>query len=321
MKKLLVALLSLPIIGSAQVQLGPTINNGVLPLSADSIQAFVPFIDSTSAFVSGGFQQGDVVDDFVLYDTASNPYQLSQILNSGKPVFLTSGSYSCPAYRYCMDQVVPDLVALFGTQVVFLNVYQLEAHPINPYVSPYSGTVYTTSQNFTDNVLLPQEHLYGERRNVAARSMVAMGSPCPVLIDGPGNEFWSDYGPSPNNAYLITPQGWVYSKYGWLSQNKLTAIADIQAMLQEVGVNENTFASSWIMPMANPGNSLTRLTSVSPETFTLRVFDGAGQIVLEMSVSSGSQVLLGEALPAEGMYFIEIIAEEHYESFSFLRAE
>lgn len=320
-KRILPALCLLPFILTAQVQLGPCINNGLLPAATDSIQPYSVYIDTSSQFLQGGFQIGDVVDDFILFDTASTQYRLSQILNSGKPVFLTSGSYTCPAYRYTMDQVIPDLVAMFGQQVVFLNIYQLEAHPVTPDVSPYSGTVQTTSQNYTENILMLQEVTYGERRSRAMNSMVAMGAPCPVLLDGPGNEYWNTFGPSPNNGYLITKDGWVFNKYGWISQNKALAIQDINQLLNTTGLIANHNNLSWIAPMANPGNSFTMLTSTSSQPFRLRVTDSAGRLVLEQTIQPYASFVLGEALRSEGTYFVAILAAEHRETFTFIKAK
>lgn len=320
-KKLLLVLLSIPPTLSAQVQLGPCINSGALPAPTDSTLPYTVYIDTSSQFLSGGFQIGDVVDDFILFDTASVQYRLSQILNSGMPVFLTSGSYTCPAYRYTMDQVIPDLVAMFGQQVVFLNVYQLEAHPVTPDVSPYSGAVHTTSQNYTENILMLQEVTYGERRSRAMSSMVAMGAPCPVLLDGPGNEYWNTFGPSPNNGYLITKDGWVFNKYGWMSQNKAQAIQDINLLLNTTGLVADHNEPSWIVPLANPGNSFTMLTSTSGEPFRLRVTDSAGKLVLEQTIQPYTSFVLGEALRSDGTYFIAILAAEHRETLTFIKTK
>lgn len=321
LRLLLVGLFILPGFLIGQVQLGPCLESGQLPLATDSIQPVVPYIDTTSTYMSGGFQVGDIVNDFILFDTGSTPYQLSQLLNSGKPVFLTSGSYSCPAYRYCMNQVIPDLVAMFGSQVIFLNIYQVEAHPVTPDLSPYSGTVYTTAQNYTDNVLLLQERVYGQRRSIAMNSMSTMGAPCPILLDGPGNEYWSTFGPSPNNGYLITRDGWVFSKYGWMSQSKQQAILDINMLLNTTGIAQANSDWSLIAPMANPGTSLSVLTSCSSAPLQLRISDVTGKVITQSVLQPHASFALGEALPANGLYFVEIIAEDRYLSFSFVKAQ
>lgn len=305
----------------AQVQLGPCINSGQLPGGGDSIQPVVSYIDTTQQFTSGGFQAGQTVDDFILYDQTSVQYQLSQILNSGKPVLLVSGSYSCPAYRYSMDQVLPDIVAIFDTNVVFLIVYQLEAHPVGPDYSPFSDTVFTTNQNYTDGILIPQHRIYADRINRAVQSEAALGSCCPVLLDGPGNEFWSTFGPSPNNAYLITPDGWVYAKFGWLMNSKYLCIADINQLLASVGVESHTENSELILPVTSIGNSSLQLQSVTAQEIDMIVHDETGREILHTEIAAEGEYPLGAALPSKGIYFISLIAGDRSQIITFVKAD
>jgi hypothetical protein len=39
-----------------------------------------------------------------------------------------------------------------------------------------------------------------------------------ILVDGPCNEWWSHFGPAPNNAYLIDVTGKVRAKNGWYNK-------------------------------------------------------------------------------------------------------
>lgn len=306
---------------AAQVQLGPCINSGQLPGGGDSVIQVSGYIDSTQQFMSGGFQVGQTVDDFILYDKNSVQYQLSQLLSTGKPVLLLSGSYSCPAYRYTMDQVLPDIVAIYDTNVVFLIVYQLEAHPVGPDYSPFSDTVFTTSQNVTDGILIPQHRVYADRINRSVQSEAALGSVCPVLMDDPANEFFWAYGPSPNNGYLITPDGWVYAKYGWMMGSKNTCIANINQLLNSVGVESHAENSALILPVSTIGNTSTTIQSATSSNIEMQVFNEAGQEVIEANLEGEAEYPLGAALPSKGIYFISLWADDHFEVITFVRSE
>lgn len=305
---------------SAQVQLGTCINSAGLPSPGDSIQPYVNYIDTTDAFMSGGYQVGETVNDFILYDNNAIEYQLSQILSAGKPVLLLTGSYSCPAYRYCMEQVLPDLIAMFDTNVIFLAVYQLEAHPVGPDYSPFSDTVFTTSFNYSDSILLPQQRVYGDRKNYAYQSEVAYGPVCPLLLDGPGNEFWTAYGPSPNNAYLITKEGWVYNKYGWMNSSKYQAISDINMLLATSGITESNTVSL-VSPILNPGTAYTCLVSQSNSPVSVMVTNMIGQVVLSGTIAPGSFYPLGAGLPEEGVYIVLLIADNRSQVFTFVKSQ
>lgn len=289
---------------SAQSQLMPLLNSGVLPADQDTIQNYSYYIDSTDNFVAGGYQVGDPVADFIVYDTASLPVQLSQLLADGKPVLLVSGSRSCPAYRKCATIVLPELYTLYGAYVHFLVVYQMEAHPIGPFYSPFSDTVNTTATNVAANVLIPQHITYADRKQRAIEQLHTQTFSCPMALDGPGNEFWQAYGPSPNNGYLITAQGIVYAKYGWMHLNKLQAIQDIQSLLGINGSIETLDSNSDLVSLQNPGNDQTMLYNNSSDNMRLEVFDLNGRLVVNKVLDSESDFALGAALHEPGLYVI-----------------
>jgi hypothetical protein len=291
----------------------------MLPGGGDSVLQVSGYIDSTQQFMSGGYQVGQTVDDFVLYDQNSVQYQLSQLLSTGKPVLLLSGSYSCPAYRYTMDQVLPDIVAIYDTNVVFLIVYQLEAHPVGPDYSPFSDTVFTTSQNYTDGILIPQHRIYADRINRAVQSEAALGSVCPVLMDGPANEFFWAYGPSPNNGYLITPDGWVYAKYGWMMGSKNICIANINQLLASVGVESHAENSTLILPVSTIGNSTTSIQSATAGKIQMQVFNAMGQEIIQAVIEGEGEFPLGAALPSKGTYFISLVSDDREEVITFIK--
>lgn len=293
-----------------QTQLLPCINTGVLPSDQDSIQPFVNYIDTSDQFMVGGFQLGDPVADFILYDTGNVAVQLSQLLSDGKPALIVSGSTTCPAYRNTAQYVLPDMYVMFGSSVHFVVVYQLEAHPVGPDFSPFSDTVNTTAINIADSILLPQHRTYGDRKNDAIQLLNTQGFSCPTVIDGPGNEFWNTFGPSPNNGYLIAPNGTVYAKYGWMQHNKVQAISDIHALLSlsTGGLPTSNQASLFIVE--NTGCASTLLHNIFQTNIDVTVFDVQGKLILNEVLSPGEALSIGTALNESGLYLIQAVAED-----------
>ena len=293
-----------------QTQLLPCINTGTLPADQDSIQPFVNYIDTSDQFMIGGFQLGDPVADFMLYDTGNVAVQLSQLLSDGKPALIVSASASCPAYRNTAQYVLPDMYVMFGSSVHFVVVYQLEAHPVGPDFSPFSDTVNTTAINIADSILLPQHRTYGDRKNAAIQLFNTQVFSCPTVIDGPGNEFWNTYGPSPNNGYLIAPNGTVYAKYGWMQHSKVQAISDILELLSlSTGVLPASDCAS-LFTVENNGCAFTQLHNISQSNIDVTVFDEQGQLVLSKSLSSGETISIGIALNESGLYLIQAVTED-----------
>jgi hypothetical protein len=109
------------------------------------------------------------------------------------------------------------MASVYGAQLKIFIVYVVEAHPIID-VSPYSGTVWVPSANYTDNVLFRQPATYGQRKEIIDSLLAHYTINAPILIDGPCNNWWLNYGPSPNNAYLIDTNGVVFAKNAWFNR-------------------------------------------------------------------------------------------------------
>lgn len=255
--------------------------------------------------MNGGYQPGNPVADFIVYDTSGNALQLSQLITDNKPVLLISGSRTCPAYRYTATQIIPSLVNMFGSQVHILVVYQLEAHPVTPDVSPFSGTVWTMQQNYTDNVLIRQHNVYDDRINCIKQTIQNEGSSCPVYADGPGNEYWQNFGPSPNNAYLLRPDGTVYSKYGWIEDHEADVITDIQQLLL-AGIGINTETLYPLSSVENPASESTELKLLQSGTNRVIIFSANGLLVSDQVYNGQSIVPIGSMLKSAGAYILYI---------------
>lgn len=260
---------------SAQV-LPYSINNGALPADGDSIQPFISYTGGN--FGQVGFQVGEIVPDFTLYDTADVAGQLSAILSDGKPVLLVSVSLTCPVSRHCLSNVLPDIHYLYNSQINIVVIYQLEAHPQAPHISPYADSTWVTAANYQDSILFDQPATYGERKDLAVTFQNRSPVQVSMYLDGPGNEYWQLFGPAPNNAYLLAPNGMVFAKYDWLDYSESAAMEDISLLLASVGVEENS-APGNISLFPNPSADNTKLVVEKEKAYSFRIVDAAGRLV------------------------------------------
>jgi hypothetical protein len=204
----------------------PSINSGILPNNSDPICS-TPYYLNTD-FDTSGYNVGETVNDFTLFDVNGNSYQLSNILNLGKPVLLVTGSLTCPVFR----NQLPTINTVFTTYAADINtsiIYVIEAHPTD--TSPYFGDVHVTTQNMNQGVLFPQPNTYAERKALVDTLLQNYPVVPPVYIDGPCNEYWHHFGPAPQNAYLIDTNGVVMVKHGWFDQFPRNIYCDIDSAL------------------------------------------------------------------------------------------
>lgn len=226
MKKFLLFTLYLPTMMFAQPALGPHIGLTAPPLTTDPICS-VPVYNGE--FDTTGFDVGELVPDFTLYKTNGDSVRLSDALALGKPILLVGGNYTCPVFRQKID-ALNDITNYYAGQLQVYVVYGIEAHTITD-PSPYSGSVWITADNVAEGVLYEQPDTYGERLTMID-SLLANYTVVPeILVDGPCNEWWLNYGPAPNNAYLIDTNGVVSAKHGWFHRAPDNMWCDIDSLL------------------------------------------------------------------------------------------
>ena len=311
MKKLyasFIAILFLSLTVFSQLTLKPSI--GLTSLPADNTPICNIVCSPTSwNFTTDGLLVGDTIPQFQFYNLAGTPTDALTLLQTGKPLCIVAGSYTCPVWRGKIA-ALNTLVASYSSQVNFLVVYVVEAHPNTPDVSPYSCNVWTTTQNTTDGVLYLQPTTYGARKTIVT-DMINNTCTCiptinaPIVIDGPCNEFWLTFGPAPNNAYLINPtNGTVACKHGWFNQAPLDMAACIDSLLNWLSVNENNAAQN-ISVYPNPANDNLNLNvSVKSE---MKLFNVMGEEIMNANLSIGENKISVGNLP-KGIYFVQIIS-------------
>ncbi len=192
-----------------QAQLLPTIGINTQPANTATL-CYPPYY--TGSFYTSGYQVGNTVNDFKLYNLLGDSLILSDELQNGKPILLIAGSLTCPVFRGKIP-TINQVMATYGSSISVFVIYTIEAHPTN--ISVYSGNVNVTNQNINDNILFPNPLTYADRKNLVDTMSDYVSLNAPVFIDGPCNEWWNNFGPAPNNSYLIDVNGVVVSKHGW----------------------------------------------------------------------------------------------------------
>lgn len=209
-------------------QLLPSIGINNLPADNTPICTIPWYLGS---FYASGLQEGNFAHDFKLYDVNGDSLVLSQKLASGKPVLLVAGSLTCPVFMGKIP-IINQVVSTYGNQIQVYVINVLEAHPTD--TSVYFGYVNVTTQNMNAGILFPQPTTYGERKHMVDTMSYWGTVNAPIFIDGPCNEWWSTFGPAPNNAYLIDTNGKIFAKHGWFHKNQDNIFCDIDSLL---GIN------------------------------------------------------------------------------------
>jgi hypothetical protein len=230
---LLIALFHLQLF--ALPDLRPSIGVGPMPSDNDSV-CYIPWY--LGSFYTTGLQAGDTAFDFTLYNLNGYSLNLESALSHGRPVLLIASSYTCPVYRN-MVPVINDVVNTYAGLVDVYIIYTIEAHP-DIDTSVYFGTVHTGTPNIQAGILYRQPNTYGERKLIITDMLDSMTTLAPVYIDGPCNNWWSTYGPAPNNSYLIDTNGIVFSKHGWFDRFPDNIYCDIDSLLGTSSGNCNS---------------------------------------------------------------------------------
>lgn len=221
-------------------QLLPSI--GITQLPADNSPVCnIPWY--LGSFYTSGLSEGSFAHDFKCYSVNGDSLVLSQKLATGKPVLLIAGSLTCPVFMGKIP-LINQVMSTYGNQLQVYVIYTLEAHPTD--TSVYFGYVNVTTQNMNAGILFPQPTTYGERKQMVDTMSYWGTLNAPVYIDGPCNDWWSAFGPAPNNAYLIDTNGKIFAKHGWLHKNQDNIYCDIDSLL---GIN-----SGMCNPVQGNGN-------------------------------------------------------------------
>jgi len=172
---------------------------------------------------NGGFNVGSHIPDFSFYTVDGKEVTLSAVLReTGKPILLVTGNYSCPVYRNNAN-AIDSITNFYKDKLNVYVVYTLEAHPSEG-AEAYPVIPPAVEQNESDNIHIKQAQTYRDRRRTAAKMRKRMNIASTIVLDGPGNEWWTNAGYAPNNAYLVDTNGVIVAKNGWFDDSMWCSI-------------------------------------------------------------------------------------------------
>jgi len=283
--------------------LKPSIGITSLPADATAICAIPTY---TGSFTASGFQAGDTIPHFLLYDRNGMAFDVLTILQTGKPLLLIGGNYTCPIFRDKISKI-NSVAATYSNQINIFVVYGVEAHPKAPDFSPYSGTLWVTGENQNEPCLYLQPTTYGGRKqlinDMLANPLYTIS--VPVLIDGTCNTWWQNFGPAPNNAYLIKPNGVVFKKEAWFDKAPDNINTDINALLSATAIIEIKAIGAKIYP--NPAS--TELNFEFGDTrpnWSIIIKDALGRQIESYSNINKSVFTLNTQSYSKGLFFYEL---------------
>ncbi|MBK7568453.1 MAG: T9SS type A sorting domain-containing protein [Chitinophagales bacterium] len=215
----------------AQVPLDTFIGQTSLPNDDDAV-CYIPIYPEITTELPEPLE-AELVHDFKLYTLEGDSVQMSGLLNSVKPVLLVGCNYTCYVFRGKID-VINEMKAMYGDDLQIYLVYTVEAHPVIDF-SPYFGYENVGADNYAEGILYRQPTTYGERKDIVSDMLANETINVPVLIDGPCNEFWTNWGTNPNPAWLIAPDGYVYDAQKWFNKEPEDMYASIDDLLGLVG--------------------------------------------------------------------------------------
>ena len=169
------------------------------------------FAQLSEWFKRTGPKRGEAAPDFKLERARGGTVQASELW-ALKPLLVTTGSYTCPQFRY-VTTARRELVQEFQSELNSVVVYTTEAHPVGT-PSPYFDREMVTEENEKEGILLPQPQTYEERLAGARRCRETLKMRSFVAVDQMDNAVWKAYGSSPNCAYLIDTHGKIVFRQG-----------------------------------------------------------------------------------------------------------
>lgn len=311
MRLLFTFFLSISVSATGQFYLKPHIGQSSIPQNTTAICTIPTY---TGNFNTTGLQAGDTCFDFTLFSTMGDTLSLSNELAAGLPVLLVNGSYTCPVFRNKVNMINQVASTYNGLIKVFV-VYTVEAHPTN--ISPYFGYVNTTNANQNLGILYTQPTTYLDRKNIVDDMLQAMTINPTVYLDGPCNEWWSTYGPAPNNAYLINTDGSIFAKHPWFDKNPIDYIlCDIDSLLYNTpctqGAGNGNFSINQkdTLILGSPGSILygfTDLINPSPNPINVMAVKMQKNYALPWQTAFCADVCY---TPAEDTIFFAIPAND-----------
>ncbi len=293
----------------SQIILGPSIGLTAEPADNTPICNIPTYIDPDMTFESPGLQNGDTVPHFKLYKTNGDSVDLLTELQAGKPILLVGGSITCNVFRGKINDI-NTLATTYVNDIKVFVVYIVEAHPVSPDLSPYSGTVWVPAANVTDNCLFNQPTTYGQRKDLADTTDARYSIIPDIIVDGACNLWWSTFATAPNSAFLITPTGKLFKKHGWFNRAPMYNMAnDIDSLLATLSIQQPTLPAIHFNVFPNPASDVISITlEGNTSSGDLSLMDNLGRVVKSVTLNAPTTQLNISDL-SSGVYFYSFAGE------------
>jgi len=285
--------------------------------------------------MTGGYQIGETVADFTVYDFSGNPLTLSEKLAGDKPVIILSGSVTCNRFRDIFDPNMETQQNLITKTFMFDNadnfewifIYNVEAHPSDGWCP---SNCYDSAQLDTTVLQHPDYHY----RRFAMRDWLNSDDhyfPFNMYADNPDNSVYDNFFKRPSGLLVLNCEGVVQLRGDW-TQIYVPAYSDqILALLNEPFQNcdwlteeeeeeeetgnavSESFNSHTLRVYPNPAGEVINFESTSSGTLT--VYDSFGRMVKSQRIHQGTQQISVYGLPAgvySGVLLDSDIAVSHF---------
>lgn len=177
---------------------------------------------------TGGYQIGNNVANFQIFDPGGNPLRLSELLEEGKHVILTTGSASCSRFVSTFNLDSQDIAYQITRQYMidhiddftWIFIYGYEAHPGDTANCTSNCPALTIPAPNGDTIFQHQQ--YSDRlealqlwQNIAASPDYNFEFPFHMYADNPSNMVYNNYFERPFGSVVLDCQGEVLKTAEW----------------------------------------------------------------------------------------------------------
>lgn len=192
-----------------------------MPLDSDPIAPLENYGELND--FSGGYNIGDTVADFTVYDFLGHSLTLSEQLTGDKPVIIMSSSVSCIRFRNLFDTTIETQETTAARTFInehiddfnWIFIYNLEAHPSDGNCPSNCPTTETLDSAVT------QGPDYGYRR-YSMHDWETHGSPYDfpftMYADNPDNGIYNNYFRRAFGIVVLSCEGVVLQRGDWANQ-------------------------------------------------------------------------------------------------------
>lgn len=329
---------ALTLCGGAAIAQYSDLGTATRPLLDESIET-IPY--HGEAFdMSGGYQIGDTVANFTVYDELGNRLELYSLLEGPKPVVVVNGSVSCPRFADIFRTSVTSDEFTYARDFInghagafrWVFLYGMEAHPNEGDCPSNCPPMVTT------DTLVVQATNYGERVSAVASWNAAddLDFPFQMYADNPDNAVYNAFFERPSGLVAINCDGVVAQREDWLvfmlndeaRTNQLLewgashqpCTIEWEGTTNPVNVAESPSQDrlkAWPNPYPQNGPLHLNLPS---DVVAVRLLNMTGSLVDELKVWSSQSDWDLPSLPS-GCYFIETLSAAGNRSVSRLLVE